>query len=98
MKYSILFAAIVMLSLSCNPILYPLPGKNYDEISNIRSTKTADSSWATVCREKQTMQGRNVDTESLPSPPLVQDEASTPKMQVCVCVCDSLSLSLSLFL
>ena len=39
-----------MLSLSCNPILYPLPGKNYDEISNIRSTKTADSSWATVCR------------------------------------------------
>ncbi len=50
MKCFILFAVIIMLSLSCNPIMYPLPDKNYDEISNIKSKETADSAWGIVCR------------------------------------------------
>lgn len=50
MKYFTLFASIVIGSLSCNPILYPMPGMNYDSISNISSAKTPDSAWAAVFR------------------------------------------------
>ncbi len=50
MKNFIVFAAIMLLCLSCNPILYPLPGKNYDEISNIKSVQGVDSAWGSVHR------------------------------------------------
>ncbi len=50
MKNIILFIAVITLFLSCNPIMYPMPGKNYDEISNIRSAKSVESAWAIVYR------------------------------------------------
>jgi len=50
MKYLVLFIAVTAFASSCNPIMYPLPGKNYDEISNIKTSKTTDSAWATVYR------------------------------------------------
>ena len=50
MKYLPLIAAIAVLSLSCNPILYPLPDKDYERISNIHSDRPYDTVWARTCR------------------------------------------------
>ena len=47
---SFLFVVIVILSLSCNPILYPMPGMNYDNISNIKSAEPLDSAWSIINR------------------------------------------------
>ena len=50
MKNILFITAIAILAISCNPVIYPLPGKNYDDISNIRSDKSLDTVWAITCR------------------------------------------------
>ena len=41
---------MITLAASCDPVVYPMPGKNYDEISNIKSGRSVDSAWACVNR------------------------------------------------
>jgi len=50
MKHLLLIGIIAIIATSCNPILYPMPGKNYDEISNIKSRRSYDSVWAGTLR------------------------------------------------
>ena len=50
MKYLFFAALILITAASCNPLIYPMPGMDYTNISNFKTQKSYDSAWAEVNR------------------------------------------------